>query len=108
MVYYVTGEMWKCKVHFRRFGDAVRWLKSSAQSPMISSGSKCIPQVWCECVQVHPTGLVLPDVPEYEFEFFEEEEIFGDGGLVFGAHGNRLANVSRRRDNVTVEMFPAG
>ena len=52
-------------------------------------------------MQVHLTGLVMPDDPDAKIRFLAAEALRGVGGLVFHANGNE----SVRRDYVTGEMW---
>ena len=45
------------------------------------------------------------DDPDAKIKFFTEEALHGVGGLIFDAHGNRVANELGKRDCVTGEMW---
>ena len=46
-----------------------------------------------------------PDDPDAKIKFLAEEALHGVGGLIFDAHGNRVANELGERDCVTEEMW---
>ena len=50
-------------------------------------------------------GAMKPDDPDAKIKFFTEEALHGVGGLIFDAHGNRVANELGRRNCVTGEMW---
>ena len=54
---------------------------------------------------VHLTGAMKPDDPDAKIKFLAEEELYGVGGPVFDANGNRVANELGKRDCVTGEMW---
>ena len=50
-------------------------------------------------------GAMKHDDPDAKIKFFTEEALHGVGGLIFDAHGNRVANELGKRDCVTGEMW---
>lgn len=56
-------------------------------------------------VQVHPTGLVNPDLPDNRTLFLAAEALRGEGGIIIDKHGNRFCNDIGKRDYVTGRMW---
>ena len=54
---------------------------------------------------VQLTDAMKRDDPDAKIKFFAEEELYGVGGPVFDANGNRVANELGKRDCVTGEMW---
>ena len=58
-----------------------------------------------EKVQVHPTGLVDPKVPDAKVKFLAAEALRGVGGLLLDREGIRFCDELGHRDYVTGEMW---
>lgn len=56
-------------------------------------------------VQVHPTGLVNPDLPDNRTLFLAAEALRGEGGIILDKDGNRFCNDIGKRDYVTGRMW---
>ena len=54
---------------------------------------------------VQLTDAMKRDDPDAKIKFLAEEELYGVGGPVFDANGNRVANELGKRDCVTGEMW---
>ena len=54
---------------------------------------------------IQTSESLKPDDHDAKIKFFTEEALHGVGGLIFDAHGNRVANELGKRDCVTGEMW---
>jgi len=58
-----------------------------------------------EHVQVHPTGLINPAMPDSRVLFLAAEALRGEGGILLDKDGNRFSNDLGTRDYVSKRMI---
>jgi len=58
-----------------------------------------------EHVQVHPTGLINPSMPDSKVLFLAAEALRGEGGILLDNEGNRFCNDLGTRDYVSGRMI---
>lgn len=58
-----------------------------------------------EAVQVHPTGMVMPDEPDAKVKFLAAEALRGQGGILLDRHGKRFCDDVGKRDYVSSMMW---
>jgi flavocytochrome c len=56
-------------------------------------------------VQIHPTGLINPALPDSRTLFLAAEALRGEGGIIIDREGNRFCNDLGTRNYVTGEML---
>jgi flavocytochrome c len=58
-----------------------------------------------KAVQVHPTGLINPSMPDSKVLFLAAEALRGEGGVLIDKNGKRFCNSLGTRDYVSKRMF---
>merc|ERR1712136_705789 len=91
----------------------VHVVKKTVEDPQFEIVQKTVENPETQTIQgiqtseslVHLTGATKPDDPAAKIKFLAEEELYGVGGPVFDANGNRVANELGGPNCVTGEMW---
>ena len=79
----------------------IQVLEKTVEGPQLQIVEQTVETPETQTIQ----GAMKLDDPDAKIKFFTEEALHGVGGLIFDAHGNRVANELGRRNCVTGEMW---